>query len=143
MIYSSKQKKAQNISDLCRHLSPGDGPNEEMTPPSISSNFLGRSMISRADRLYIFETCFPERRCPICSHLPRAERPAFRESPACIPINGTCLRCFNALVKDIFNMASSEEHQAVQEVRREERSRGVYRRPSEVLRGIRSKAAKQ
>jgi hypothetical protein len=55
----------------------------------------------RAERLFIFEECSPERRCSVCSHLPRAARPAFREALDCIPFKGKCLRCFLAFVKNI------------------------------------------
>jgi hypothetical protein len=58
-------------------------------------------MFSRDKRLDLFKDYVLERRCPLCSHLPRAERPEFREELNCIPIKGTCLRCFLAFVKNI------------------------------------------
>ncbi len=54
----------------------------------------------RADFPLISEMCVPERRCPLCSHLPRSERPAFREELWAIPWH-TCVRCFLAFVKNI------------------------------------------
>jgi hypothetical protein len=58
-------------------------------------------MISREERLRWFEDYVLERKCPLCSHLPRAERPQFRAELDRIPIKGTCLRCFLAFVKNI------------------------------------------
>jgi len=100
-------------------------------------------MISRARRLELFDFYVLEKRCPICSNWPRAERPRRREEIDVIPIQGgICGRCAMAFVKSISARVTAEEHKAVQEARREERSRGLYRLPSQVLRDIRSKAAK-
>src|SRR5262249_2307102 len=69
-----------------------------------------RAMITRAERLLIFEECVPERKCPLCSHLPRAERPQFRADLDCIPIRGTCFRCFLAFVKNITGCEPPTKH---------------------------------
>lgn len=100
-------------------------------------------MISRAKRLELFDFYVLEKRCPICCNWPRSERPRRREEIDVIPIDGgICGRCAMAFVKNICTMVTPEEHKAVQEARREERSRGLYRLPSQVLRDIKSKATK-
>jgi hypothetical protein len=67
-------------------------------------------MISRSERKEIFDYCVPERKCPVCSHWPRAERPQLRAELDCIPIKGTCLRCFMAFVKNITGCKPPTEH---------------------------------
>src|SRR5262249_51779978 len=105
-----------------------------------SSN-LETGMISRTRRLELFDFYVLEKRCPICNNWPRAERPRRREEIDVIPINGgICGRCTMAFVKNISVQCDSQEELAgLQHARREERSRGLYRLPSQVLRDIRSK----
>ena len=101
-------------------------------------------MISRARRLELFDFYVLEKRCPICKDWPRAERPRRREEIDVIPIQGgICGRCAMAFVKSISVQCNSQEElDALQQARREERSKGLFRSASEVLRDIRSKAAK-
>ena len=101
-------------------------------------------MISRDERLKMFDFYVLEKRCPICSNWPRTERPRRREEIGVVPIDGgICARCAMAFVKSISVVTDSkEELEALQQARREERSKGLFRSASEVLRGIRSKAAK-
>jgi hypothetical protein len=67
-------------------------------------------MITRAERLEILDYCVPERRCPVRSHWPRAERPQHRAELDCILIKGTCFRCFMAFVKNITGCKPPTEH---------------------------------
>jgi hypothetical protein len=72
------------------------------------------------------------------SHLPRAERPKFRDEIDEIPFNSTCPRCWAAFVKGMRTVVTPKEDEALQQARREERSRP----PSQVPPDIKSKAAK-
>ena len=101
-------------------------------------------MITRAERLDMFSFYVLEKRCPICKHWPRAERPQRREDIDVIPIRGgVCARCVMAFVKNICVMTDSqEEMDALREAIREDRRKGLFRPSFMVLEELR-KAAKE
>jgi hypothetical protein len=102
-------------------------------------------MISRVQRLKLFDFCVLEKRCPICSQWPRAERPLRRKGIDVVPIaGGICARCAMAFVKNISVVTDSQEElDAWKEAVREERKKlpASRRHGQEILDEIRSKAA--
>src|SRR5215470_7982494 len=59
-----------------------------------------------------------EKYCVVCSHLPRAERPQFREELDEVPFENICLRCWNAYWKGFCIFGTEEELQAIRQERR-------------------------
>jgi hypothetical protein len=96
---------------------------------------------SRAQRLKMFQFCARERECSLCKDWSRAEKAARRLEVTCFPA-GICLRCDLVFWQALCTVISPEEDAALQETLREERSKDVFRRTSEVLRESRSEAAK-
>ena len=89
-----------------------------------------------------------EDECSVCSAWPVAERALRRREHFSsdyieMPRGGVCDECQGTFWQAICVVAESpEEFKALQQTLRQERKKGLFRRPSEVLREIRSKRTK-
>lgn len=112
-----------------------------MAPLCCPSNILGRSMITREDRLELFKFFARQRDCSLCKDWPRAEKTARRSKVIQFP-KGICVRCWSSFWDGICVVTKDqEEYEALREAAHEERRKApaLRRTGQELLREIRSK----
>jgi hypothetical protein len=100
-------------------------------------------MITRAERLRLFQFYARERDCVLCKNWPRAEKAARRWETTYFP-TGICMRCDLAFWDGICVICDGpEEHEAFREACRKERCKPPASRRTghELIAELRSKAA--